>query len=68
VDGAYNEAVWQFLNGQRGRMFCALCIGKAVLAVKRIDNAIMRAEGRGAIRQHGPCVTCGKNRLLCGVA
>lgn len=39
------------------RMFCARCIGKAVSAVKRIDNSLMRAEGRGAIR-----------RLLCGLA
>ena len=68
MDGAFNEAVWQFLSGQRGRMFCAVCIGKEVLAVKRIDNAIMRAERRGANRQHGLCVTCGKNRLLCGLA
>lgn len=64
----HNEAVWQFLDGQRGQMFCAQCIGKAVLAVKRIDHAIMRAEGRGAIRRYGPCVTCGKDRLLCGLA
>ena len=64
----HNEAVWQFLNGQRGQMFCAQCIGNAVLAGKRIDYAIMRAEGRGAIRRHGPCATCGKDRLLCGLA
>ena len=64
----YAEAVWRFLDGQRGQMFCSQCIGKAALADKRIDSALMSAEGRGAIRRYGTCVTCGKDRLLCGLA
>jgi hypothetical protein len=63
-----NELVWRFLRSQRGQMFCAQCIGKAVLALKRIDSALMRAEARGAIRLYGRCVTCGRDRLLCGLA
>ena len=63
----YDDAVWQVLSGQRGRMLCTLCIGKAVQAVTRIDKALMTAEGRGAIRRYAPCATCGKDRLLCGL-
>jgi hypothetical protein len=63
-----NEAVWQFLETHRGEMFCTQCIALALSATKRIDRAVIGAEGRGARRQHGRCSRCGKDRLLCGLA
>jgi hypothetical protein len=63
-----HEAIWRFLESRRGEMFCTQCIANALLATKRIDRAILGAEGRGAKRQHGRCAACGKERLLCGLA
>jgi len=63
----HNEAIWRFLESRRGEMFCTQCIADALLASKRIDRAILGAEGRGAKRQHGRCASCGKERLLCGL-
>lgn len=63
----HNEAIWRFLESRRGEMFCTQCITNALLASKRIDRAILGAEGRGAKRQHGRCASCGKERLLCGL-
>jgi hypothetical protein len=62
-----NEAVWLFLEAHRGQMFCTQCIATALFATKRIDRAVLGAEGRGALRRHGQCWTCGKDRLLCGL-
>jgi len=63
-----NEAIWRFLDAHRGAMFCTQCIAIALCASKRIDRAILGAEGRGALRRYGTCVQCGKERLLCGLA
>jgi hypothetical protein len=63
-----NEAIWRFLEAHRGDMFCTQCIAAALFATKRIDRAILGAEGRGALRRYGTCVKCGKDRLLCGLA
>jgi hypothetical protein len=63
----HNEAIWRFLESRRGEMFCTQCIANALLATKRIDRAVLGAEGRGAKRRHGPCAGCGKERLLCGL-
>jgi hypothetical protein len=62
-----NEALWRFLESRRGEMFCTQCIANALLATKRIDRAVLGAEGRGAHRQYGKCASCGKERLLCGL-
>jgi len=62
-----SEALWKFLESRRGEMFCTQCISNALMATKRIDRAILSAEGRGARRQYGSCVICGKERLLCGL-
>ena len=62
-----SEMIWRFLEGHRGQMFCTQCLSNAVMAVKRIDRAILRVEGRGARRQYGRCASCGKERLLCGL-
>ena len=64
----WNEAIWRFLETRRGEMFCTQCIATALSASKRIDRAILGAEGRGALRRYGTCVKCGKERLLCGLA
>lgn len=63
-----NEAIWRFLEARRGEMFCTQCIAAALLATKRIDRAVLGAEGRGALRRYGTCVKCAKERLLCGLA
>jgi hypothetical protein len=62
-----NAALWQFLESRRGKMFCTQCIATALFATKRIDRAVLGAEGRGARRQYGTCASCGKERLLCGL-
>jgi hypothetical protein len=63
-----NDALWHFLESHRGQMFCTQCIATALLATKRIDRAVLGAEGRGARRQYGTCASCGKERLLCGLS
>jgi hypothetical protein len=63
----HNQAIWRFLESRRGEMFCTRCIANALLATRRIDRAILGAEGRGARRVHGPCAGCGRGRLLCGL-
>jgi hypothetical protein len=63
-----SETLWRFLESHRGRMFCTPCIANALFATKRIDRAVIGAEGRGARRQYGTCASCGKERLLCGLA
>ena len=60
-------ALWEFLTSHRGQMFCTQCIATALFATKRIDRAVLGAEGRGARRQYGTCSSCGKERLLCGL-
>ena len=62
-----NEALWRFLTDRRGKMFCTQCLANALFATKRIDRAMLGAEGRGARRQYGTCASCGKERLLCGL-
>ena len=62
-----SEALWVFLTSHRGQMFCTQCIATALFATKRIDRAVLGAEGRGARRQYGTCASCGKERLLCGL-
>ena len=64
----HTEAIWQFLDAHRGEMFCTQCLATALCATKRIDRAVLGAEGRGALRRYGICVKCGKDRLLCGLA
>jgi hypothetical protein len=59
--------LWRFLESRRGEMFCSRCLAVALSATKRIDRAIFWAEGRGARRLHGPCASCGRDRLLCGL-
>lgn len=63
-----NEAIWEFLESHRGKMFCTHCIATALSATRRIDRAVLGAEGRGALRRYGVCAECGKERLLCGLA
>jgi hypothetical protein len=63
-----NGALWRFLEDHRGQMFCTQCIAKALFATRRIDRAVLGAEGRGARRHYGTCAACGKERLLCGLA
>src|SRR5262249_11454080 len=60
-------ALWQFLSLHRGQAFCAACLAAALGVTGRIDRAIMGAEGRGARRHHGPCGSCGKDRLTTGL-
>lgn len=62
------EALWRFLESRRGQAFCAHCLSGALNTGRRIDRAIMGAEGRGASRRYGPCVMCGKDRLVCGLS
>jgi hypothetical protein len=62
-----SEALWEFLTNRGGKMFCTQCIAKALFATKRVDRAVLGAEGRGARRQYGTCASCGKERLLCGL-
>jgi hypothetical protein len=62
-----NDVVWAFLERHRGTMHCTQCIANALTATRRIDRAILAAEGRGARRQYGNCTVCGKERLLCGL-
>jgi hypothetical protein len=62
-----SEALWEFLTSRRGQMFCTQCIATALLATKRVDRAVLGAEGRGARRRYGTCASCGKERLLCGL-
>jgi hypothetical protein len=62
------DSLWRFLTEHRGKMFCSACLGVALGATPRLDRMLFVAEGRGARRPHGPCVTCGKDRLLCGLA
>ena len=62
-----NGALWKFLEDHRGKMFCTQCIATALFATKRIDRAVLGAEGRGARRQYGTCASCSKERLLCGL-
>ena len=61
------EAIWAFLESRRGQMLCTQCIVAALRTMKRIDRAILAAEGRGARRQYGNCAACGRERLLCGL-
>lgn len=61
------QALWRFLDQHRGKLFCSSCIAEALGTSRRIDRALIAAEGRGARRQHGPCSECGKSRLLCGL-
>jgi hypothetical protein len=63
------EALWRFLTNRRGELFCTQCLATAILAIKkRIHRVVIIAEGRGALRRHGPCASCRKERLLCGLA
>jgi hypothetical protein len=62
------RAVWRFLEKHRGRMFCAQCLGRALGVPRRLDRAVIAAEGRGARRHYGPCAICGKDRLVCGLS
>ncbi|HMH53709.1 MAG TPA: hypothetical protein VK548_25980 [Candidatus Acidoferrum sp.] len=62
-----SAALWEFLASHRGQMFCTQCIATALFATKRVDRAVLGAEGRGARRQYGTCSSCGKERLLCGL-
>jgi hypothetical protein len=59
--------LWEFLEQHRGEMFCSHCLAKTLGVTGRLDRAVMVAEGRGARRQHRQCVTCGKDRLVCGL-
>ena len=61
------EALWLFLESRRGDAFCSACLAAVLEAPRRIDRALMEAEGRGARRRYGPCATCGKDRLLAGL-
>jgi hypothetical protein len=63
-----SDALWGFLESHRGKMYCTQCIANSLFATKRIDRAILGAEGRGARRHYGPCASCSKERLLCGLA
>ena len=62
-----SQALWEFLTSHRGQMFCTQCIATALFATKRVDRAVLGAEGRGARRQYGTCSSCSKERLLCGL-
>jgi hypothetical protein len=62
------DSLWRFLAEHRGEMFCTQCLAKALLTTRRIDRVVLAAEGRGALRRHGVCGACGKDRLLCGLA
>jgi hypothetical protein len=62
-----SAALWSFLAAHRGQMFCTQCIAKSLSASKRIDRAVIGAEGRGARRHYGTCASCGRERLLCGL-
>jgi hypothetical protein len=62
-----SQALWEFLTSHRGQMFCTQCIATALFATKRVDRAVLGAEGRGARRQYGTCSSCRKERLLCGL-
>lgn len=68
VQTRLNDALWRFLEDHRAQMFCTQCIANALFATRRIDRAVLGAEGRGARRRYGTCVSCGKERLLCGLA
>ena len=61
-------ALWMFLEGRRGEAFCSSCLRVALGSDRRIERELMLTEGRGAVRRHGPCALCGKDRLLCGLA
>jgi hypothetical protein len=61
-------ALWKFLEGRRGQMFCTQCLVRALGATRRLDRAVIAAEGRGAHRRHRPCSVCGRDRLVCGLA
>lgn len=67
IPSTLNAALWRFLEDHRDQMFCTQCIANALFATKRIDRAVLGAEGRGARRQYGACASCGKERLLCGL-
>ncbi|MGH6689998.1 MAG: hypothetical protein ACREF4_04870 [Gammaproteobacteria bacterium] len=45
--------MWRFLADHRGKMFCAQCLAAALGASRRIDRALIAAEGRGAQRLYG---------------
>ena len=62
-----SDAVWQILQNRRGEMLCLMCISAAIGETRRIDRAVMVAEGRGALRRYGQCAGCGRDRLLCGL-
>lgn len=62
------ETLWGFLEVRRGEMFCTACVASAIGATQRVDRVVIAAEGRGALRRHGRCAACGKDRLLCGLA
>jgi hypothetical protein len=62
-----DHALWEYLERHHGEMFCTGCLAHALGMTKRIDRSVIVAEGRGARRYHGPCATCGKPRLLCGL-
>jgi hypothetical protein len=62
-----NDVIWAFLEAHRGKMHCTQCIANALASTRRIDRAILAAEGRGARRQYGSCAVCGRERLLCGL-
>jgi hypothetical protein len=64
---SYSEALWVFLQGHRGHLFCSRCLGTAIGATTRIDRAVMDAEGRGAQRRYDRCSACGRERLVCGL-
>jgi hypothetical protein len=59
--------VWRYLEAHRGQMFCTQCVARALGMVRRIDRAIIAAEGRGARRRYGACQACLKERLVCGL-
>lgn len=61
-------AVWRYLEAHRGQMFCTQCLARALGIARRLDRAVIAAEGRGARRRYAPCVLCGKDRLLCGLS
>lgn len=62
------HVLWRFLTEHRGEMFCTLCLTLALGGTRRLDRVLLTTEGRGARRSHGRCSTCGKDRLLCGLA
>jgi len=60
-------AVWRYLEEHRGQMFCTQCLGRALGMTRRLDRAVITAEGRGARRRYSACQICRKDRLVCGL-